>query len=257
MRVIREGYRGADVEAWQTFLRGQDASELEVDGVYAGPSIKLTLAFQAAHGLVADGVIGPRTYACAQAMGFNPGFIDEDPALDGPNWPPPPPFEPLDPSRRGELFGTYQFEPDPTPGNREGIRILGDWEQKNIVSVPIPQLATFTHGRPIRLHRLAAPLFTKFFADVEAANLAPAILSFGGAFVARFIRGSTSRLSPHAYGTAVDLNVPWNRLGTTPALRSKQGSVRALVPIANDCGLFWGGHFKQRPDGMHFEVARI
>lgn len=42
-----------------------------------------------------------------------------------------------------------------------------------------------------------------------------------------------------------------------PALEDAQGSLRELVPIANEHGFFWGGHFKRRPDGMHFEVAKL
>jgi len=27
------------------------------------------------------------------------------------------------------------------------------------------------------------------------------------------------------------------------------------VPLANEHGFYWGGHFRHRPDGMHFEIA--
>jgi hypothetical protein len=257
MQVIRPGSQGADVEAWQLFLRGQEATELEVDGAYGARTVALTKAFQSAHGLVPDGIVGPRTFAAAQALGFNPGFEDDSPDEAGPNWPPPPSFDPMTPEQRAAAFGKYPFEPAPSDGNPEGIRILGDWVERNVVATNIPQLAFFTQGRPVRLHRLAAPIFTRFFADVAAAGLADAILHYGGAFAPRFVRGSRTALSNHAYGSAMDLNVPWNRLATTPALRGKPGSLRELVPIANRCGLFWGGHFKRRLDGMHFEVARV
>src|SRR5512133_3895662 len=62
-------------------------------------------------------------------------------------------------------------------------------------------------------------------------------------------------LSNYAWGTAFDINVAWNRLGTVPALRGERGSVRELVPLANAHGFYWGGHFSRR-DGMHFEVTR-
>jgi hypothetical protein len=257
MRVIRPGDSGPDVEAWQNFLRGQDASDLVVDGVYAGRTVTLTKAFQGAHGLVADGIVGPRTFASAQALGFNPGFEDASTEENGPNWPRRPDFAPLNAQQREQLFGTYQYEPAPTEDNAEAIRILGDWVQQNIVGVIIPQLSFFTHGRPVRLHRLAAPVFERFFAEIAKAGLSDSILQFGGAFVPRFIRGSRKTLSSHSHGSAIDLNQAWNRLRTTPALRGKTGSVRELVPIANSCGLYWGGHFTTRPDGMHFEVARV
>jgi len=31
--------------------------------------------------------------------------------------------------------------------------------------------------------------------------------------------------------------------------------VRELVASANELGFFWGGHFSQPKDGMHFEFA--
>jgi hypothetical protein len=74
--------------------------------------------------------------------------------------------------------------------------------------------------------------------------------------VPRFIRGSHSVLSNHAYGTAFDINAPWNALGVRPALVGKPGSVRELVPLAAEHGFAWGGHFRTRPDGMHFELVR-
>ena len=63
-------------------------------------------------------------------------------------------------------------------------------------------------------------------------------------------------LSSHAFGTAFDINARDNRIGATPALRGSRGSVRALVPLANAHGFYWGGHFEDRPDGMHFEAIR-
>jgi len=39
-------------------------------------------------------------------------------------------------------------------------------------------------------------------------------------------------------------------------LRGDKGSVRKLVPIANERGFYWGGRFSRR-DGMHFELAQL
>jgi len=67
------------------------------------------------------------------------------------------------------------------------------------------------------------------------------------------MRGSTN-LSRHAWGTAFDINVPWNGLNVVPPRVGDKGSVRELVTIANKHGFYWGGHFG-RLDGMHFEIA--
>ena len=48
-----------------------------------------------------------------------------------------------------------------------------------------------------------------------------------------------------------------NGLGKKPAMIGEIGCVRELVPIANECGFYWGGHFDKRKDGMHFEIAKI
>jgi hypothetical protein len=70
-----------------------------------------------------------------------------------------------------------------------------------------------------------------------------------------FIRGNTTTLSNHAFGTAFDINADQNSLGARPALVGQRGSTRELVPLANKWGFYWGGHFGSRPDGMHFEIA--
>ena len=259
MRVIRPGMQGEDVTGWQLFLRGKGYLLRETDGRYDAESVKASQAWQKDHGLVDDGVLGPRTFGIAQGEGFNPGFVDEDASELGPNWPPKPAFGPLDAEARGRTFGQFAFRPAGNPRNPEAIEILDDWPQKNIEQVEIPQLVG-VDGAPasgkIRLHKLAIDPFRNFFRLIDDAGLGDRVLSFGGSWAARFVRGSSSKLSNHAYGTAIDINVPWNQLSTVPALKGKRGSVRELVPIANECGLYWGGHFT-RGDGMHFELARV
>jgi len=95
------------------------------------------------------------------------------------------------------------------------------------------------------------------FADWQEAGLLPLILTFDGAYEARLQRGSRSALSSHSFGSAFDLNAPWNPLSKPCAKVQEKGSVKRLVPLANAHGFFWGGHFASRPDGMHFELARL
>jgi hypothetical protein len=140
----------------------------------------------------------------------------------------------------------------------------------NIASVAIPQLQGVV-GAPadcrVSVHKLVVGPIRELFERWEKAGLLPLIKSWGGSWAPRFIRGSKTSLSNHAYGTAFDINVAWNGLGAVPALAGRTGSVRELVPIANELGWFWGGHFGMgaagnpgtgsRPDGMHFELAKI
>ena len=175
------------------------------------------------------------------------------------NFPPRPAFPPLVTNRqRAALFGRYDYVRAPQPGNPEAIRILGSWERDNIVEVPIPQLAKALGTEApssIRFHRLAARQLQTLWEEWEAAGLLNRIYSFDGGFVARFVRGSRSVLSNHAFGSAFDVNEAFNPFGQLPASNGRRGSVRDLVPIANRNGFYWGGHYQRRKDGMHFEVA--
>ena len=82
------------------------------------------------------------------------------------------------------------------------------------------------------------------------------MLTFNGSYVPRLVRNSKTRLSNHAFGIAFDINSQWNALGSNPAELAKKGSLRELVPLAQQCGFYWGGHFS-RKDGMHFEIAEL
>jgi hypothetical protein len=109
----------------------------------------------------------------------------------------------------------------------------------------------------MQFHGLAEAQLKGMWAAWKTENVLELVLTFEGSFVPRFIRGSRTKLSNHAFGSAFDINYKWNKLGHTPALVGEKGSVRKLVPIANDYGFYWGGHFNNRKDGMHFEVAKI
>jgi hypothetical protein len=69
----------------------------------------------------------------------------------------------------------------------------------------------------------------------------------------RDVRGSTTSLSNHSSGTAIDLNAtqhPLGKVGTFPI--EKVPMIRAL---AKKYGLLWGGDYRNRKDEMHFEVT--
>ena len=161
---------------------------------------------------------------------------------------------------RQEFFGTFNFKPAPTPGNPEGIFITDDWQKDNITMVEVPQLkgVKYTPGnQKIPWNVKILDQLLALFVAWETAGLLPLVLTWGGSWNPRYIRGSRTSLSNHSWGTAFDINAPWNGLGMRPALVGKPGSVRELVPLANEHGFYWGGHFSSRPDGMHFEAAKI
>ena len=72
---------------------------------------------------------------------------------------------------------------------------------------------------------------------------------YAGCYYPRFIAGS-SKLSNHAFGLAVDLNVPGNGRGTVGEMH------RGVVAIFEKWGFAWGGRWSYT-DPMHFELAQI
>lgn len=252
MERIRLGSSGSTVTAWQEFLRGQDLYFEEAHGIFDQATDEATRTFQERHGLGVDGDVGNLTWKKAEDLGFG-----EAPDQDWPERPDG--LAPASLGVRQKLFGTFQYVPAPTAGNPEGIKILGTWVADNIVTVTVPQLIGVTGAHPkglVSFHKKAAPQLLALFAAWEAAGLMDLVLTFAGTWNPRFVRGSRTSLSNHAWGTAIDLNAGWNGLKMRPAAKGSKGSVRELVPLAIKLGFWWGGWF-ERQDGMHFECAKL
>jgi peptidoglycan hydrolase-like protein with peptidoglycan-binding domain len=242
--MIKKGSVSQEVARWQKFLN------LPADGIFGEGTEKATIAFQTANGLRADGIVGDSTLNAAAAKGF---VIKTESAG---YYPPRPAFGSPDAAERARLFGRFDWKRK----NSTDITIVGDWAQKNIVKVTIPQLKGVT-GAPrdgvVLFHKAGAAQLRGFFAEVEKQGLLDLVISWAGSFYPRFIRGSQNSLSNHSWGTAFDINAPENWLGAKPAPVGAKGSLLKLVPIANSFGFYWGGHYNSRLDGMHFELSVV
>lgn len=76
--------------------------------------------------------------------------------------------------------------------------------------------------------------------------------SWGWAY--RDIRGSSTSLSNHASGTALDLNAPKHPLGKANTFsNSQEAKIRAKLK-EYDGVLRWGGDYSARKDEMHYEI---
>lgn len=154
----------------------------------------------------------------------------------------------------GPLVG--RATPDPSPDNPERLRVPPGWAEENLVTIDVPELATVpgaNKGR-ITIHRRVAEPFRQLVQAWKDAGVLGDIVSWEGTYNPRFVRGSTSAISTHAYAASFDLNAKGNGLNETPSPIGTRGSVLRLVPIAERLGWAWGGRFK-RLDGMHFEYA--
>jgi hypothetical protein len=92
--------------------------------------------------------------------------------------------------------------------------------------------------------------FDEFVEDIEQG-----ILDDWG-YAERPIRGSTTELSNHASGTAIDLNATAHPLATDPVrnfTRAEIDAIHAIIGRTQGC-VRWGGDYTGRKDGMHFEI---
>lgn len=260
MKTMRLGSTGIDVEKWQIFLRGRKQSScVTVTGTFDDLTHLETKEFQSKNKLKDDGIVGPSTMSIALKLGYN-AMLDDNTDEYGSNWPIRPAVKSLAYQDRSKLFGNFSFIASPTESNPEAIKITDDWSKSSITTVELKQLAGL-RGAPsnckIQVHKKIEKQIINLFGEWESACLTQHIKTWGGSWVPRFIRGSRTILSNHAWGTAFDINVQWNMLGTVPALKGKEGSVRELVEMAYNHGFYWGGWFPNRPDGMHFEAYKI
>jgi hypothetical protein len=108
---------------------------------------------------------------------------------------------------------------------------------------------------PFRARGLAPALeaLTTIFGEVEQQQ--PEVyagLGTAGMLCARLVRGSTSAISNHSWGTAIDLTLDGvlDRRGDG---RVQIGLMR-IAPIFNRHSWFWGAGFRTE-DAMHFEAS--
>ena len=259
MRVLRKGLKGDDIKQWQLFLHGQGFIFTSArDGIFGPETEKLTRAFQKAHKLRDDGIVGNASFGVAMQLGFEAVDFTAEPEAKHPA---EPNFEAIVGSAgRQAIFGPLKFVGAPGGDfGKESIRITNDFEAAKVVRVAVPELIGIkgagTSGKA-RFHRLGALQLQGLWAAWGRKGLLKHILTWDGSFAARFIRCSTSSLSNHAFATAFDINADENPLGAEPALPGEKGCVFELVPVAHKFGFYWGGHFSRR-DGMHFEIAKV
>lgn len=127
------------------------------------------------------------------------------------------------------------------------IAIDPAWVSRYIRTVEIPGIAT------TRCHELLIPQLLAALEEIQALGLYDHFKpeQFGGCWVPRRIDWEPHMpLSNHAWGIAIDFNTHDNWLGDQPQMD------RRIVEVFEKWGFEWGGHWS-RPDGMHFELARI
>jgi hypothetical protein len=140
-----------------------------------------------------------------------------------------------------DAVGTYRYTV------LGGGRIAPDpgWAASHITTEAVPILGTVT------CNKLIFPQLRAALEEVAVRGLADKIHpgEYAGCYYPRFIAGSTT-LSNHAFGLALDLNVPGNQRGTVGEMD------RSVVAIFKSWGFAWGGDWHYT-DPMHFEMNRL
>ncbi|MFC7495656.1 MULTISPECIES: M15 family metallopeptidase [unclassified Nocardioides] len=119
------------------------------------------------------------------------------------------------------------------------------WVESHIATGQVPILGSVT------CNRLIFPQLRAALAEVVARGLADEIDpdDYAGCYYPRFIAGST-KLSNHAFGLALDLNVQGNQRGTVGEMD------RGVVAAFEHWGFTWGGRWGYT-DPMHFEMREL
>ena len=147
-----------------------------------------------------------------------------------------------------------------TPGFLEGLlgrprEDLSD-DCQPMTNPDLRDLLVLDEVGPIRVHMLepAVESLRNVFAGIRRAD--PDLydrIGTAGSLCVRQIRGTRGRLSSHAFGTAVDLNID-GRLDAFGAGTTQLG-LTILADFFAAEGWIWGAAFG-REDSMHFEVSR-
>lgn len=198
-------------------------------------------AFQAAHGLVVDGIAGPKTKAAMAAV--------------KPQWP----------SQSIEAMNGFYGNPD---ANQDGAADPS-WYSANIVKItpPFPMFYPMEgeSGRLIkrgkkwealRVHKKCAASLLECLAEIPAIFTAEEIQRYeldlcGGVHVFRLMRNGR-RLSIHSWGAAIDLSHLINRY------KRPYNEAQGMMPQrAADIFLKRGWSWLKSNDAMHFQAATI
>lgn len=252
VKLIKPGDKDPLVTLWKVFLTDLHLYNGTINHHYDGIFREALIKFQNREKINSHGFIDNATWLCGLQQGLQLNDDEQD------SFPFKPDFTRFTAIEMVQNFGFLQFEHDPIPDNIENIKILNNFQHKNIVYVSLPQLSVATSGEEsgMLFHKKGVDQLKAFYSEIEKTGLLKKVLTFNGSFVPRLVRNSKTRLSNHSFGTAFDINAQWNALGCTPAALGTKGSVRELVPLAHEYGFYWGGHFS-RKDGMHFEIAKI
>lgn len=236
-----------DVLLVQRLLTAKGFSLGRLDGSCGPRTIEAITAFQRGFMAAPDGRVEPggKTLKMLNEQGATPADVTA-PLLHHAPLP-----EPLNPGLRAvnnqlmlEWFGAPRSEGDYDEAGKSPTNPL---LVRNIVTDSVgPFKATGLRPAVLSLQQIME--------DIKAQHpqIYP-LLSSAGMLNVRFVRGSTTSISNHSWGTAIDLKIA-GRLDDYGDGMVLFG-LTLIAPIFNRHGWYWGAAFRKE-DSMHFEGGR-
>ena len=203
--------------------------------------------WQLGQNLHVDGIVGPKTWAVLK-LALSPAT-----SLTGivPAGTPPVP------NGIAEVFATYG-DPRPLLDANGQMAAENDnlWQRQTLSRGDLPFAIPLDANKPAAgskttfyAHRKLVPVFEAVFEEIARLGMQQRVHSWGGIYNFRPIRGTSSTLSLHGFGAAIDINSETNKLG------SEGDMDPGIVDVFEHFGFFWGGKFSGRTDPMHFQYA--
>jgi hypothetical protein len=136
------------------------------------------------------------------------------------------------------------------------------FERRHMVLVETEYYGLHNRNIPSRMYMnrlLQDPLY-KVMDKLIMVGLIKEIKTWDGLFNVRYQRDSRTKLSRHSWGLAIDMNAAWNPLvKVTTANRAalRKANVKwseRFLQVWRDNGFECGADWKDRIDGMHFEL---
>ncbi len=257
-----------DVERVQRLLTSAGFSPGAIDGRFGPRTAAAILSYQSQFLTRPDGRIDPGGRTWRRLSGHNIGGTQSTPQRT----PPTHPSAQSAPANALQNILRTVERPDPAglnPGltpvnNRYLIDNLGqprDDYGQDCRPVTNPRLRELIYDTPVSVGpfnvrglRLAVDSLREVMRDIQREQPEVyAALGSAGMLCARYVRGSTTSISNHSWGTAIDLTLG-GRLDNYGDGRVQVGLL-LIAPIFNRHGWYWGAAFRKE-DAMHFEVSR-
>jgi hypothetical protein len=152
--------------------------------------------------------------------------------------------------------GVVALYGDPSHFVRDDGTVSPLWEARMAkVEFPEPLPLGWDKSKLARTARVNVAILDEVrqvFDLLEREGLWRHFRTYDGGFAWRQQRGSTSKLSMHAFGAALDFNAETNQMGTRGDMHE------GVVQIFEACGWTWGGRFQgSRIDPMHYQFAKV